>query len=63
MSKPIRFVIPVAALVTLSACGQPVPDDKAAYVGEWKAQTMSLVMTRDGSVRYKRVKDNTTTSI
>jgi hypothetical protein len=63
MRKLVRFVIPVAALLTLSACGQPVPDDKAAYVGEWKAQTMSLLLTRDGSIRYKRVKGNTTTSI
>jgi hypothetical protein len=42
---------------------QPVPDDKAAYVGEWRAQTMGLRLTRDGSVRYKRVKGNVTTSI
>ena len=63
MSKHVRFVIPVAALLTLSACGQPVPGDKAAYVGEWRSQTMSLLLAQDGSVRYKRVKGNITTSI
>ncbi|MCP3470159.1 hypothetical protein NLM33_07450 [Bradyrhizobium sp. CCGUVB1N3] len=63
MSKQIRFVIPVAALLTLSACAQAVPNDKAAYVGEWKAQTMSLLLTQDGSFRYERVRGNMTTSI
>ncbi len=56
-------MIAVAALLTLSACGQPVPNDKAAYVGQWKSQTMSLQLTQDGSIRYKRVRGNTTTSI
>ena len=67
MRKQVPLVILVAALLTLSACGQKVPDDKAAYVGEWRAQTMSLQLTRDGTVRYKRVRDSTkgstTTSI
>jgi hypothetical protein len=56
-------VIPVATLLTLAACGQPVPNDKASYVGEWKSQAMSLQLTQDGSVHYKRVKGSTTTSI
>jgi hypothetical protein len=40
-----------------------VPDDKADYVGEWHAKTMTLLLTKDGSVRYKRVSGNSTTSI
>lgn len=63
MSKQIRVVLPVAALLTLSACGQPVPGDRSAYVGEWRSQTMSLLLTQDGSVHYKRVRGSTTTSI
>jgi hypothetical protein len=55
------FVILLAAL--LSGCAQPVPDDKADYVGEWHAKTMTLLLTKDGSVRYKRVSGNSTTSI
>jgi hypothetical protein len=51
------------ALLTLSGCGQPVPDDKAAYVGDWRGQDMTLALTKDGTVRYHRVKGNTTTSI
>ena len=63
MRKQIPFVVLLAALLMLSACGQPVPDDKAAYVGDWRGQNMSLELTRDGTVHYKRVKGNATTSV
>ncbi|QPF94821.1 hypothetical protein [Bradyrhizobium commune] len=63
MSKRILPIVLVAMLPILSACGQPVADDKAAYVGEWRAQTMRLEVTKDGTVHYKRVRGNTTTSI
>ena len=69
MRKPVSLVILVAALPMLSACGQAVPDDKAAYVGEWHAQAMDVELTKDGAVHYKRVRndsamaDTTTTSI
>ena len=63
MRKQLPLAILIAALLTLSACGQPVPDDKTAYLGEWRAPTMSLLLTQDGSVRYKRVTGSATTSI
>jgi hypothetical protein len=58
---PLLVLIP--ALLMLSACEPPVPQDKVAYVGEWSAQTMNLTLTQDGTVRYKRVRGNVTTSI
>jgi hypothetical protein len=58
----IRLILLVAALA-LSACGQPVPQERSAYVGEWRSQTMTLLITQDGSVRYKRVEGGTTKSI
>ena len=63
MRKPVSLIVLAAALPVQSACGQPVPEDKAPYVGDWHAQTMSLLVSKDGTVRYKRVKGNTTTSI
>lgn len=47
----------------LGACAQPVPSDKAEYVGEWQGKSMVLLITQDGSVRYKRVKGGGSTSI
>ena len=38
----------------LSACAKPVPPDRAEYVGEWQEKSMYLLITQDGSVRYKR---------
>jgi hypothetical protein len=57
---------PAALLAALLwGCGQPVPADKAGYVGEWqeRKQTMYLLITQDGSIRYKRLKGGASTSI
>jgi len=35
--------------------GAAIPQDKSAYVGEWRSKTMGLRITRDGSVVYKRI--------
>jgi hypothetical protein len=63
MRKRISLVLLVASLPMLSACGQAVPDDKSAYVGSWHAQAMDMQLTKDGTVHYKRVRGNNTTSI
>jgi len=47
----------------LACCGKPVPQEKAAYVGEWQAKNMYLNITADGQVNYKRKDGNTSTSI
>lgn len=52
-----------ALMLLLAACGKPVPPDKVAYVGEWQEPTMYLLITQDGSVRYKRLKGGVTTSV
>ena len=52
-----------AAILLLAACGKPVPPEKAAYVGEWQSPSMYLLITQDGSVRYKRLKGGGTVSI
>ena len=55
----------IALLALLCGCGQPVPADKASYVGEWQAkqQAMYLLITQEGSITYKRVSGRSTTSI
>ena len=47
----------------LSGCGKPLPADKADYAGEWQRPEMYLLITQDGSVRYKRIKGGATTSV
>ena len=63
MRKRIPLLVVLAAPLMLSACGQAVPDDKAAYVGAWHAQNMDLTLTKDGKINYKRVSGNSTKSI
>ena len=47
----------------LFGCGTPVPPEKSAYVGEWQEPAMYLLITQDGSVRYRRLKGGANTSI
>ena len=47
----------------LSGCGKPVPPDKADYIGEWSSPEMYLLITPDGSVRYRRLRGGMETSI
>ena len=61
--KTTKRVIPLLIALSLIGCGIPVPPEKSAYVGEWQEKTMYLLITQDGSVRYKRLKGGATTSI
>ena len=58
-----RLACLILSVFLLAACGRPVPTEKRAYVGEWQTKTMYLLITQDGSVRYKRLKGGATTSI
>ena len=48
---------------SLAACGKPVPPEKSAFVGEWQRPEMYLLITADGSVRYKRLKGGASVSV
>ena len=58
-----NIVVLLLLALGLSACAKPVPSDKAEYVGEWQEKSMYLLITQDGSVRYKRLKGGVSTSI
>lgn len=58
-----KLLLLLALLGSLGGCGKPVPPEKSAYVGEWQEKTMYLLITQDGSVRYKRLKGGASTSV
>ncbi len=63
MSRLAAIGCAAAAALVLSACGKPVPAEKAAYVGEWRSQNMTLAISQEGRVAYKRVSGSSTTSV
>ena len=38
----------------MTGCSQPLPADKRHYAGHWQGDDMSLLITLDGRVSYKR---------
>jgi hypothetical protein len=60
----IRTFLAAAVLaLALPGCGKPIPPERIAYVGDWNSPTMSLRISQDGRVEYKRVKGNVTSSV
>jgi hypothetical protein len=59
--SPLLPLLPL--LFSLAGCAKQVPPEKSAYVGEWQEKSMYLLITQDGSVRYKRLKGGGTTSV
>ena len=58
-----RFLVPILLLIFLAACGIEVPLTQSAYVGRWEADGMFLLITRDGSVAYRRWRKGASTKI
>lgn len=61
--KRFRLLVLPLLLLMLAACSQPLPHDKAHYAGHWQGEGMSLLITRDGRVSYKRYDGGMTKSI
>jgi len=58
-----KLLVLFPLLSSLGGCGKSVPQEKAVYVGEWQDKAMYLLITQDGSVKYKRLKEGGTTSV
>jgi hypothetical protein len=58
-----KIIVSLLLALSLFGCGKPIPPEKSAYVGEWREKTMFLLITQDGSVRYKRLKGGVSTSV
>ena len=48
----ILATVPAASIRV--GCGNPVPAEKGAYIGEREAPDMTLVITQEGRVAYGR---------
>ena len=59
----MRVLFVLALTLFLVGCGQPVPPEKASYVGLWQAPQMVLLITQDGSVKYERIEAGVTKSV
>ncbi|MFV3304838.1 hypothetical protein ACNFBT_06120 [Pseudomonas sp. NY15181] len=53
----------LSLVLWLAACGEPVPQEHKAYVGYWTSPQMSLLITADGRVAYKRLSGGNSRSI
>lgn len=58
-----RLLMVLAAALLLAACSKPLPPERAAYVGEWQADSMTLQITQGGEVHYWRQRGSSSTSI
>ena len=63
MFRRTLMTLALLSMLLLAACAKPVPAAKQAYVGEWHSDSVSLLITQEGRVVYKRVKGATSTSI
>lgn len=59
----LRLLGSMLLAALLCACGVPVPEERSAYVGEWRGKGMQLLIEQEGRVRYERSKGSNTTSI
>ncbi|WEN15626.1 hypothetical protein PY254_02820 [Rhodanobacter sp. AS-Z3] len=61
--RKLLMMVAVLACVLLVACAKPLPPDKSAYAGYWRAHDMTLLITVGGNVEYTRREDGKRTSI
>ena len=55
MSRTALAILALCALL-LAACGEPLPQQKSEYAGDWRGERMRLVITPDGRCEYERQK-------
>jgi hypothetical protein len=62
-SALVRAIALLCLLLALAACAQPVPVDKADYIGHWRGEGVLLVIRADGHADYEKVQGQRRTSI
>lgn len=59
----LATIAALLATTSLIGCGNPVPPEKASYVGDWRAKDMRLSISAGGRVEYRRVEGRVSTKI
>ena len=59
----IKAVIISTLVLLLLGCSKPIDESKLQYVGSWQSTEMAILILRDGSVSYQRLKKGVTTSV
>ncbi len=56
-------LLPLLALAVSGCSGIPVPPEKNGYIGVWQGQGVSLSISADGGVHYKKTSGGGNTEI
>lgn len=59
----MKYFAPLLLITLLVGCAEPLPDSKNEYVGLWRSNQTSLLITKDGRVEFESNKGNVTTSV
>ena len=59
----MRAAAIAALFLLLAACAQPLPPERADYVGDWRSANMRLLITAGGQVNYERREGGSSRSI
>jgi len=57
MPRPCTLLL-LLLMFLLTACSEPLPPERSAYAGLWRAENTSLLITEAGRVEYVVRRDN-----
>ncbi|MDE3270663.1 hypothetical protein [Pseudoalteromonas sp. G4] len=58
-----KRLLTIFTLLFLTACSEPLPEERMNYAGEWVSKEMYLLILPDGTVSYKRLKGGGSTEV
>ncbi len=58
-----KLLLAIIAVILISGCAKPLSEDKADFVGLWKNNQTSLLITQSGRLEYESKKGSMETSI
>lgn len=59
----MKYFLPILIITLLVGCAEPLPDSKNEYVGLWRSNQTSLLITKSGRVEFESHKGSVKTSV